>query len=219
MIRVHKSANIPASLLVDNCSHYDCQDVQDALVNDQHEKCYLCEQKTTKSFQIEHHKAKAVGYYPELKYTWSNLFLTCGYCNGRKPNDYYLLDPVHYNIEDIIAQRLDLSTKSAIVTSTIPGVQEDYTVVLLDKLFNGKNHIRDIKGQILYNDLEREIVFFMGLLNDYKTSNTQENKRKIIHSLRITKEFLAFKYWIIKDHADMFDEFKDYMIWNKNAAA
>src|ERR1700722_16017775 len=98
MIRVRKSAEIPASLLVANCNSYDGQDVQEALVTDQHEKCYLCEQKTTKSFQIEHHKAKAAGYHPELKYTWSNLFLTCGYCNGRKPNDFDLLDPVHHNI-------------------------------------------------------------------------------------------------------------------------
>jgi hypothetical protein len=190
--------------------------VQEALVSDQHEKCYLCEQKTTKSFQIEHHKAKAVGYHPELKYTWSNLFLTCGYCNGRKPNEFDLLDPAHNNIEDIIAHRLNLSAKSAIITSIRQGIQENYTVTLLDKLFNGKNHIRDIKGKILYNDLEREIVFFMGLLNEYKTSRTPENKQKVVDSLLITKEFLAFKYWIVKD-TGFYDDFKPFMIWNKPA--
>jgi len=217
MIRVSKSANIPASLLVNNCTRYNGRDVQETLVKDQHEKCYLCEQKTTKSFQIEHHKAKATGYYPELKYTWSNLFLACPYCNGRKPNGFDLLDPVLNNIEDIVSHHLDLSTKLVVIKSLRAGAQEDYTVSLLERLFNGKDNLRDIKGKILYNDIEREIVFFMGLLNDYKHSNNQENKQKVIDSLLITKEFLAFKYWIIKDHPGLYGAFKDYMVWNKTA--
>jgi uncharacterized protein (TIGR02646 family) len=215
MIRVSKSTNIPASLLVKNCSHYDGQDVQDTLVIDQHEKCYLCEQKTSKSFQIEHHKAKAIGYYPHLKYTWTNLFLSCPYCNGRKPNPYDLLDPISNNIEDIITHHLDLANKLANFTTLKTGIQESFTVSLLDRLFNGIDKLRDIKGGILYKDLEREIVFFLRLLVDYKTSNTPENKQKVIDSLLITKEFLAFKYWLIKDDDDLYNDFKDNMIWNK----
>ena len=215
MIRISKSKDIPVSLLVENCNNYDGQDVQEALVIDQHEKCYLCEQKTTKSFQIEHLKAKAAGYFPQLKYTWSNLFLSCPYCNGRKPNDFDLLDPVSNNIEDIISHRLDLATKLITLESLRVGGQESYTVQLLDKIFNGKDTLRDIKGRILYKDLERDMVFFLELLNNYKTINNQENKQKIIDSLLITKEFLAFKYWIIKDNDSLYNDFKDYMIWNR----
>jgi hypothetical protein len=214
MIRVNKSSDIPASLLVENCADYNGQDVQEALVADQHQKCYLCEQKTTKSFQVEHLKAKADGFYPELKYTWSNLFLSCPYCNGRKPNDFDLLNPISDNIEEIICHRLDLSAKSAAITSFRVGLKEDYTVRLLDRLFNGRNNLRDIKGKILFDDIEREIVFFLKLLNDYKDFETPEDKQKVIDSLLITKEFLAFKYWIIKDNG-FYERFKDYMIWNK----
>jgi hypothetical protein len=214
MIRIRKSPVTPSSLLVANCNDYSGQDVQEALVADHHQKCYLCEQKTTKSFQVEHLKAKADGFYPELKYTWSNLFLCCPYCNGRKPNDFDLLNPIADNIEDIIYHRLDLSTKSATITSLRDGLEEDYTVCLLDRLFNGRNNLRDIKGKILFDDIEREIVFFMKILNDYKDSDTPENKQKVIDSLLITKEFLAFKYWIIKDNA-FYEDFKDHMIWNK----
>lgn len=215
MIRIVKSSLIPPSLLVDNCNHYDGQDVQEALVNDQHQKCYLCEQKTTKSFQIEHHKAKAI--YPQLKYIWTNLFLSCPYCNGRKPNDFDLIDPVHTNIEDIIAHRIDLLTRTAEIVGLRAGVQENFTVSLLDKIFNGKDRLRDIKGEILFKDLEREIVFFLKILLDYETAGTPENKQKVIDSLLITKEFLAFKYWIIKDNPGLYDEFKDHMVWNKTA--
>ncbi|MCO5948650.1 HNH endonuclease [Mucilaginibacter flavidus] len=215
MIRVVKSADIPPSLLVDICNSYDGQDVQKALVDDQHQKCYLCEQKTTKSFQIEHLKAKATGYFPGLKYTWSNLFLSCPYCNGRKPNDFTILDPTSNNIEDIISHRLNLTSKSATFESIKNDDLQDNTISLLDKIFNGKNQLRDIKGEILYKDLEREIVFFLGLLNDYKALPSQENKQKIIDSLLITKEFLAFKYWIIKDNPSLYNDFSSYMVWNK----
>ncbi len=44
MIRVNKSTEIPPSLQVENCTHYDGQDVQEELVIDQFGKCYLCEQ-------------------------------------------------------------------------------------------------------------------------------------------------------------------------------
>jgi len=215
MIRVYKSGEGPASLLVNNCNKYDGQDVQENLVKDQHEKCYLCEQRTTKSFQIEHLKPKADNYYPELKYTWSNLFLSCPYCNGRKPNDYELLDPSANNVEDIIGHKLDFAARSVEFKSVKAGTEEDFTVTLLDKIFNGQNELRDVKGDILYKDLEREIVFFLGLLNNYKSLKNPENKQRIIDSLLITKEFLAFKYWIVKENDNLYQEFKTYMVWNR----
>jgi uncharacterized protein (TIGR02646 family) len=215
MIRISKSDAVPPSLLAVNCNNYDGQDVQDALVADQHEKCYLCEQKTNKSFQIEHLQPKADGYFPHLKYVWTNLFLSCPYCNGRKPNEFDLLDPLRNNIEDIISHRLDLTAKSAQIKAMRSGSKEEYTAQLLDRLFNGKNKLRDVKGRILYRDLEREIVLFLGFLNDYKTDNTPLNKQKIIDSLLITKEFLAFKYWILKDDGALYNVFKEYTVWNK----
>lgn len=218
MIRVSKSVKTPASLEVDNCTSYNGQDVQEALVADQKAKCYLCEQHITKSFEIEHLKPKAAGRFPELKYTWSNLFLSCPYCNGRKPNDYNLLDPLTNDIEEIIEHRINLALKLIVLTTEgVATVREDYTIRLLDRLFNGKNKLRDIKGGLLYKDLEREIVFFLGVLNDYKTLNSADNKQKVIDSLLITKEFLAFKYWILKDNDLLYNDFKDNIVWNRMA--
>lgn len=213
MIRIFKSSIIPPSLIADNCIKYNEQDVQSALVTDQHQKCYLCEQNTTKNFQIEHLKAKAI--YPQFEYTWTNLFLSCAYCNGRKPNNFDLIDPSSINVEDIIVQRLDLAARTAEITALTAGDKEDFTVTLLDKIFNGKTGLRDIKGEILFKDLEREIVFFLKLLLEYEIAKTPENKQKIVDSILITKDFLAFKYWIIKDNPNLYNEFKDYLVWNK----
>ncbi|WP_299288808.1 hypothetical protein [uncultured Mucilaginibacter sp.] len=216
MIRVYKSEVVPPSLQVENCKKYDNQDVQDSLVKDQHQKCYLCEQNTNKSYQIEHLRAKAENFNPELKFVWTNLLLSCSYCNGRKPNSFKLLDPVTNNVEDIITHRLDFSNNMVVFETSRNGIQENNTTKLLSKLFNGEVNLRDKKTQILFEDLQREIIFFLGLLNTYNLKKDHENKLKVIDSLNIKKEFLAFKYWIIKNNKTFYNDFKEYIIWNKH---
>ena len=216
MIRVYKTANIPTSLQVENCNHYDGHDVQDALYSDQNGKCYLCEQETHKNFQIEHLKPKDEGYFPELKFEWTNLFLSCGYCNGRKPNSFEILNPLNHNIEEFITHRIDIYSKKVEFNSCEEDENTRYTIELLDRLFNGKSNIRDVKGEILYDDLNREISNFFKMLIDYKTNPNAGNRQIIIDLLHTSKEFLGFKYWIIKD-SGFYEDFKEYMIWNKTA--
>jgi uncharacterized protein (TIGR02646 family) len=213
MIRVFKSPEIPSTLQNVDCSKYDGQDVQDALVIDQHCKCYLCEQYAGKSFQVEHLKPKAKEYFPELKFDWNNLFLVCSYCNGRKPNSFTILDPTKSNVEELIEQRLE--EKKLIFKSLDINPQVEQTISLLSKLFNGEKGIRDVKCQQLFKDIEREINFFFKLLLDYKNNPTNENRKTLTDCLNIDKEFLGFKYWIMKDYG-FFDEFSEFMVWNKS---
>ena len=213
MIRVRKSTVTPPSLLAANCNKHDEQDVQDALMLESDKKCYLCEQYVNKTFQIEHNKAQTV--QPHLRYEWSNLFMSCGYCNGRKSGGYDVLDPATNNIEDLITHHLDLSRKFITFNTDHLNPQTLSTVELLSKLFNGKNNLRDVKCKVLYEDLQREYVSFLQFLLDYKQDDSPLNKQKVIDSLSITKEFLAFKYWLIKGDAVLFGEFGQYMIWNK----
>lgn len=212
MIRVFKSIETPASLQKPNCTLYNEQDVQDALVVDQHRKCYLCEQDTGKNFHIEHLRSKAEGFYPELKFAWKNLFLACPFCNSRKPNGVLILDPSQNNIEEIIEQRLN--GKMIYFTSATKSDATQQTIKLLSKLFKGKNEIRDVKCSELFKDVVREINCFFELLVNYKKNPSIENRSALIDSLKITKEFLGFKYWIIKDYG-FCEEFKNEMIWNK----
>lgn len=216
MIRINKTAETPPSLSMVNCNHYNGQDVQNTLYADQHGKCYLCEQETHKNFEIEHLKPKTDGYYPDLKFSWTNLFLVCGYCNGRKPNCSEIIDPSVNNIEDLITHRIDLYSKKVEFQNTPTDLNVQHTTELLDKLFNGKSQIRDKKGEILYEDLNREISFFLEMLLYYKSDSSEVNKQIIIDLLHISKEFLGFKYWIIRD-SSLYDEFKEYMVWNKTA--
>lgn len=189
--------------------------MQELLLANQHQKCYLCEQRTGKSFQIDHLRAQAANRYPELKYTWTNLFLVCPFCNQRKSEGFDVLDPTLHNIEDIIIQRIDYELNEVKFESTHADNPHIFqTIQLLGRLFNGKYKIRKPKEQILYKCLQWELVFFMSKLNDYKMNGGNDPKEIIISSLHISKEFLGFKFWIIKD-SGLYDEFKEYMVWNK----
>jgi hypothetical protein len=214
MIRINKTAEIPFSLQIENCTRYDGQDVQDTLYSDHYGKCYLCEQETHKNFEIEHLKPKAGGFSPELEFDWTNLFLSCKYCNGRKPNNLEILNPLNFNIEDVIAHKIDLYLGKIEFYSNSDDPRTLQTIELLYRLFNGKSNIRDIKGKILFDDLNREILNFLKMLLQYKSNSSEKNKQIIIDLLHISKEFLGFKYWIIKD-SGMYVEFHEYMVWNK----
>lgn len=213
MIKVRKSEDVPSSLAIDKPTKYDSQDVLDALVHDQNQKCYICEQNHRQNFQVEHLKPKAI--YSELEFEWTNLFSACPYCNGRKPNSYDILDPSLHNIEEIIVQQLDLANSQVNIETLRVGRQEDFTVKLLKKFFNGEKGIRDRRRQILFDDLQREIVFFLKLLNDYKIDKSESNKNKIIDVLNITKEYLGYKYWILKKNDKLYVDFEDHITWNR----
>lgn len=216
MIRIRKSEHVPQSLLVPNCSKYNGEDVEAQMYSDQNGKCYLCEQLTGKDYQIEHFKSKAIGFFPELEFEWSNLFLSCPYCNGRKPNSYTnLLDPTLNNIEEVIEQRISYSTGNIVLKNSAGLDNVKQTIELLDRLLNGKNGIRDKKGQILYEDINQEIIFFMGLLADYKANQERTIKSAIVACLDKSKEFLGLKYWILKDSPGLYAEFEPYLRWNK----
>lgn len=55
----------------------------------------------------------------------------------------------------------------------------------------------------------------MELLLKYRSDHHEINKQAIIDCLNKSKEFLGFKYWIIKDNDDLNEEFSDHIVWNK----
>lgn len=74
--------------------------------------------------------------------------------------------------------------------------------------------MRKIKEEEFYNTYYQRISHFNSLLNDYANNHEPLYKDAIIEELDIKQEYLGFKYHILK-HTPLFDEFKDYMLWNK----
>ena len=82
---------------------------------------------------------------------------------------------------------------------------------------NGKKGIRKIKTKLLYKDIEREISFFLSLLIKFSDDPCDVNRNAVIDCLDIKKEFLALKYNLLKENANLTDEFGEFIQWNKTA--
>jgi bacteriophage lambda ninG protein len=89
------------------------------------------------------------------------------------------------------------------------------TIVLLNRIFNGKNAIRKVKEERFFEEFLSKMNNFEKAVNDYLSAPTPETKEVIRELLSIEQEFLGFKYWIIKNNPTLFREFSNNIIWNK----
>jgi len=215
MIRVTKSDVIPPSLLKAGNTKHNHQDVQKQLNEDQKNKCYVCERECVTDYEIEHLQSSAKN--PELSIKWNNLFLSCRYCNGKKLHIFdNILNPSLHNIEEIIQCKHLAASKSVSFDSAglqTPQVEE--TIRFLNRVFNGTGKMRVIKEERFYEYFLSRIVHFQSVIDKYVSTKLKSDKNNVIEELEIKQEFLAFKYHMLKQRMDLFEEFAPYMVWNK----
>ncbi len=213
MIRVHKHPEAPDSLA--KRTSWNGKDVEAQLQTDHRGKCYLCERVQITDFQVEHLISRDNS--PALTYEWTNLFWSCGYCNGKKSSSFdNLLNPAQENIEDLIRQSIDFPNATAVFASTgQSSAQIDSTIALLGRMYNGTNRLRTLREQRFYDYAMSKITSFQKMVTDWLSDPCQENKEVIIEELDIKSEFLGFKYWIIKSNETLYQTFGDYITWNK----
>ena len=213
MIRVSKNTNAPQSLSATR--QYDGEDVKAELLADHRNKCYLCERTRYTDFAIEHYKSETNN--PELIQDWNNLFLACSYCNGKKLHNFDdILNPLSVNIEDVIEQKVDFVNMQAIFNCKVEEtLSHTKTIELLQRIFNGTNSLRKIKENNFFNYLLSKINIFQQLVNNYLLNPTVQTEEEVRKELDIDREFLGFKYWIIKNNNRLYSVFSNDIIWNK----
>lgn len=212
MIKVSKSKDTPQSLL--RTKAYDGEDVKQQLLTDHREKCYLCERFLRTDFQVEHHKSRK--FHPELIQEWSNLFLTCSYCNGKKGEDFDdMLYPIDIDIENEIEHCIDFGNNKAEFTAPTTSDKHNQTIELLKRLHNGTKKIRNTKEDRFFGQIIEVINHFYQLADKYLENPSEENGNLVREELQIEKECLGFKYWIIKNNPRLYKKFADDIIWNK----
>lgn len=214
MIREYKHNSAPASLAAHN--KYDGQDVLDQLFADHHDKCYLCEMKVKQFYEVEH--IKSIENFPTLKYNWTNLLLSDRYCNGKKQHYFDdILHPNHFNIEDIIEQRIDSINRTALFVSSDASIPTQQTIRLLKRIFNGtySPKLRNKREEEFYKEVEQKFNAFNKIVLDYLTNPNPQTENAVREELAIDKELLGFKYWVIKDTPKLLAVFANDIIWNK----
>ena len=212
MIKVRKSAE-PQELAQYG---YSCETVKNALINDADEKCYICERYRDTDFEVEHLKSRKKN--PDLENDWSNLYADCGYCNKKK-SGYHdnMLNPDLYDVEDIIDHKVNLMEEKAEFSSLDRNDRVKSTIRLLVKVFNGgrsNSKPRKELEQRFWDQFKKEYIDFITVVEDYLSGN-QEAEKDIRDLLDIREEFLAFKYYVIKNNPVLLQKFHDDIIWNK----
>lgn len=213
MIRIRKHCEAPASLAKQ--TSWTEEDVIGQLKADQYGKCYLCERIQVTDFQVEHHRSRT--NFPALKFEWTNLLWSCGYCNGKKSSSFdNMLNPIDENIEDLVHQSFDFPNAKAIFSNTgDKSEQVNATITFLDRIFNGTNKIRTIREQHFYDFAISRITSFQEKAISWLQTKSNETESAIIEELSIESEFLGFKYWIIKSNESLHQTFGKYIKWHK----
>lgn len=192
------------------------QEVNRTLLADQHSKCYLCERITVTDYQVEHRKGKHE--YKEFEKNWNNLLLSCSYCNNKKGDRFNrIIDPLDYNVEDQIRQIIDFKNKQVLFTSVEEEKKEETesTIELLNKLFNGKSGLRNIREESFFEYVLSKMNLFQRAVIEYINTPSDQTANSVRKFLDISEELLGLKYWIIKSNPDLEKEFAKDIIWNK----
>lgn len=212
MIRIEKSEQVPTSLTTTKA--YDGEDVKQQLIRDQYQKCYLCERIVHTDFQIEHLRSQE--HNAEYRQHWNNLFLACGYCNGKKLSLYDdIVDPTKIDVEFVIKQEIDFASKKAVFTTSCESHEINRTIQLLQKIHNGQSFGRKVREELFFEQIISTVNDFMQLVKLYIDNPTSETESAVRSSLSITKPALGFKYWIVKNNPTLDSVFSQDIVWNK----
>ncbi len=195
---------------------YNTPEVYAALKEMFYGKCYICENKQSTSYQIEHfipHRGNI-----DLKYDWSNLFLACAHCNNTKLDKFEpRIDCTKENVETLIAFRRKgyFGKDESLVFDMLECREEiQNTVKLLQEVYYGSTPQKKMEATILRRTLRKELSEFKEYVREYKEAEDEEKedlKYLIQQRLSDSSPFAAFKRWLIRDNKEAFPELIVYI--------
>lgn len=195
---------------------YNTPEVNAALKEMFHGKCYICENRQIVSYQIEHlnpHRGNT-----ELKFDWDNLFLSCAHCNNTKSDKYDpIIDCTKENVERMIAFRKEGyfgSDEKLVFEMLDRRVETENTVKLLQEVYYGSTPQKKMEAKILRRMLRKELSEFKECVREYKEAEDEEKedlKFLLQQQLKDSSPFAAFKRWLIRDNKDAYSELLPYI--------
>lgn len=191
-------------------------EVNAALAEMFHGKCYICESKEgISSFQIEHlkpHRENA-----DLKYDWNNLFWSCAHCNNIKNARY---NPI------LDCTKVEADRKIAFRKEGYFGRDEEYlfialeeseeiknTVGLLQEAYYGSTPQKRLEAINIRRSLRRNLSDFKNLVRDYEEAedyDKEDIRCRICREVGQGAAFAAFKRWVLWDNQEKYKELLQY---------
>ena len=137
------------------------------------------------------------------------------YCNGKKLSFYDdNVNPLSVNVEDEIEQRIDMRNNKAEFKSLVDDDQHNNTVRMLNRFYNGKGKLRNLKEERFFNETKQKMIEFSRKINEYIMNPSPQQKASVVKELAIDKELLGMKYWMLYDYRIDAD-FSCETVWNK----
>ncbi len=223
MIKVERKSSEKAEKAIESLRRekarsgsYNTPEVNAALREMFHGKCYICENKQIKSYQIEHlvsHRGNA-----DLKYDWNNLFLACAHCNNTKLDKYEpIIDCTKENVEALIAFRRTgyFGTDEKLLFEKLDDrIEVENTIKLLQEVYYGSTPQKKMESTILRRMLRKELSAFKEYVREYHEAEDEEKedlKYLLQKELRDSSPFAAFKRWLIRDNREVYAELLGYI--------
>jgi len=210
MINVVKSNNIP-DCLIQTKDHKCCVE---QVKTEFFDKCYICENKGLTDIETDHFNPD-----PNLRLEWTNLFYSCGHCNGIKSNKYVgMLNCTDFStiITDVI--RFDINPvpkEHPIFTPLNNNSSVLETVELLEEVHNSKTLTRKLEANNLNESICDELIEFTYIISKYYKANSNERRNQIKNEIKdmlhVSSKFLAFKIWLIKSNSSRLVDFQDIL--------
>lgn len=219
MIKIERSYPAPKSLEIESKKangRYDGIDVVQQLRTDFHNKCYICGIAPLQDPQIEHRLPHKNGKYPDRKFDWDNLFLSCGHCNNIKNQDIYddyVLDCCKRDPENCID--FIFNGKNVFVIAKNENDSEAViTAKLMMEVFNKKNTgMREYKSQMRLNALLKEMNVFFDTLERYSDGDHSIAVKRTLRGFLDKKSIFAeFKRCYIRLHKEAYSELLAFII-------
>ena len=195
---------------------YNTPEVNAALKELFHGKCYICENKQITSYQIEHlvsHRGNV-----DLKYDWNNLFLACAHCNNTKLDKFEpIIDCTKENVEELIAFRRTgyFGTDEKLIFDMLEcTIEVQNTIKLLQEVYYGSTPQKKMEATILRRTLRKELAEFKEYVREYHEAEDEEKedlKYLLQQQLKDSSPFAAFKRWLIRDNKEVFAELFVYI--------
>lgn len=197
-------------------STYNTPEVNAALIEMFHGKCYICENKEITSYQIEH----LIPYQRniELKYDWNNLFWACAHCNNVKLAKYDpIIDCTKEDVEKAIHFKKEgyFGTDEKLIFEALDERDETKnTINLLHEVFYGSTPQKIMEARTLRKTLRKDISRFKECVREYveaEGEDKEDMKYLLKKELSDSSPFAAFKRWLIRDNKEFYSELAEYI--------
>lgn len=200
----------------DKKGDYNIPEVNAALAEMFHGKCYICESKDgVSSFQIEHLRPHHGNI--ELKYDWNNLFWACTHCNNTKLGKYDpILDCSQVNVDRKIAFRKEgyFGRSEKFIFTALDGKSETRnTCALLDAVYYGSTPQKKLEAANIRRVLRKNLSDFKNLIRTYDEAEDYDKEDLRCAIRREVGEgaaFAAFKRWLLWDNKEKYKDLIKY---------